>query len=110
MRKTIAIALLCTPALAGCTSGTSYGVDWFRSYEIEGNSTGGTIPPQLVKSDAQVQADADKFCGKYDRVAKITFNSGQAGATVVFICVDKAAAAPPPPPPPPSKAGPPKKR
>jgi len=96
MRRQLAIALICAPALSGCTSGT-YGLDWFRSYEIEGNSTGGVIPPQLVKGD--VQAAADKFCDKWDRVAKITFNSGQPGSSVVFICVDKVKAEPPPPPP-----------
>jgi hypothetical protein len=113
MRRHLAIALLAAPALGGCTTGTISGIDWWRSYEIEGNSSGGIIPPQLVKSDAQVQADANKFCDKWDRVAKITFNSGQAGASVVFICVDKAKAEPPPPPPPsaqPSKAGLPKKK
>ena len=110
MRKLLAIALLAAPALCGCSSGTTYGLDWWRSYEIEGNSTGGVIPAQLVKGD--VQAAADKFCDKWDRVAKITFNSGQPGASVVFICVDKVKAEPPPPPLPaqPSKAGPPKKR
>ena len=113
MRKLLAIALLAAPPLAGCSTGTITGLDWWRSYEIEGNSSGGVIPAQLVKSEAQVLADANKWCDKYDRVSKITFNSGQPGASVVFICVDKtpiAAAPPPPPPPPPSKAGPPKKK
>ena len=110
MRRQLAIVLICVPALSGCSSGTTYGLDWFRGYEIEGNSTGGVIPPQLVKGD--VQAAADKFCDKWDRVAKITFNSGQPGSSVVFICVDKVKAEPPPPPPPaqPSKGGPPKTR
>jgi hypothetical protein len=113
MRKVLAIALLCAPALAGCGSSTISGLDFWKRAEIEGNSTGGVIPPQLVKGD--VQAAADKFCDKWGRAAKITFNSGQEGASVVFICVDKGAAGPPPPqpetpPPGAGKAGPPKKR
>jgi hypothetical protein len=110
MKKTIAIALLVAPALAGCSSGTVTGLDWWRKVEIEGNSTGGVIPAQLVKSEAQVQADADKWCERWGRVAKITFNSGQSGASVVFICEDRAPPPPPPPPAPPSKAGAQKKR
>jgi hypothetical protein len=113
MRKVLAIALLCAPALAGCTSSGGGIFDFWKRAEIDGNSTGGVIPPQLVKGD--VQALADKWCDKWGRVGKITFNSGQEGASVVFICVDKGAAGPPPPPesPPPApagKAGPPKKR
>jgi hypothetical protein len=114
MKKTLAIALLCAPALAGCSSGTVTGLDFWKRVEIEGNSTGGVIPAALAKGD--VQAAADKWCDKYDRVAKITFNSGQAGASVVFICIDKGANPPPPPeadtPPPAAKqpAGPPRKR
>jgi hypothetical protein len=113
MRKALVIALSCAPALVGCSSGTVSGLDWWRKAEIEGNSTGGVIPSQLVRDD--VQAVADRWCDKYGRVAKITFNSGQPGASVVFICVDKGAAAPPPPqpetpPPAVGKAGPPRKR
>ncbi|HXL68512.1 MAG TPA: hypothetical protein VN930_07100 [Xanthobacteraceae bacterium] len=114
MRKRLVIALVCAPALAGCSSDTFTGLDWWKRAEIEGNSTGGVIPAQLVRGD--VQAAADRWCDKYGRVAKITFNSGQQDASVVFVCVDKGAAAPPPPPPetpPPAAkqpAGPPKKR
>jgi hypothetical protein len=100
-------------ALGGCSSGTITGLDFWRSYEIDGNQTGGIIPYELARR-GNGQAQADKFCGQYNRPAKITFDAVASGGTIVFICVDpKAVEAPPPEQPAPkssAKAGPPKKR
>ncbi len=53
--------------------------------DIEGNNTGGVIPPALSKGkDAQGLADA--HCAKYGHRARITFSGAEAGGDVVFVC------------------------
>jgi hypothetical protein len=73
-------------ALGACGSTINWNL--FAIEQIEGNSSGGIIPKRLATGD--VQAKADAFCKPYDRVARITFNQGDAGGKVVFICEDPA--------------------
>jgi len=69
-----------TLAIAGCTAIMS---DYRK--EIEGNNTGGVIPPAaLAGKDAQTLANA--HCAKWNSSAKITFSGADAGGEVVFVC------------------------
>ncbi len=53
--------------------------------DIEGNNTGGVIPPAAAKGkDPQQLADA--HCAKYGNRARITFSGAEAGGDVVFVC------------------------
>jgi hypothetical protein len=53
--------------------------------EIEGNSTGGVIPPALVAS-GNTQAAANAHCAKWNTTARITFSGAEAGGDTVFVC------------------------
>jgi hypothetical protein len=53
--------------------------------EIEGNSTGGVIPPALVAS-GNTQAAANAHCAKWNTTARITFSGADAGGDTVFVC------------------------
>jgi hypothetical protein len=71
---------LSTLALASCSAMM---MDYRK--EIEGNNTGGVIPPAaLAGKDAQTLANA--HCAKWNSGAKITFSGAEAGGEVVFIC------------------------
>ena len=75
-------ALLAVTAilLASCGGGS-----YTTRTDIEGNNTGGVIPPALSKGkDAQTLADA--HCAKYGNRARITFSGAEAGGDVVFVC------------------------
>ena len=53
--------------------------------EIEGNSTGGVIPPALV-AGGNTQAAANAHCAKWNTTARITFSGADAGGDTVFVC------------------------
>ncbi len=53
--------------------------------EIEGNNTGGVIPPAAAAGQS-VQVLADGHCAKYGTRARITFSGAEAGGDTVFIC------------------------
>ena len=53
--------------------------------DIEGNNTGGVIPPALSKGK-NAQGLADAHCAKYGHRARITFSGAEAGGDVVFVC------------------------
>ncbi len=96
--------VLLASALSACS-----GSLWGAKEEIIGNSSGGYVPPTLVKGD--VQATANAFCAKYGRTARITFTQEQAAGDVIFVCVNVATAGPgptvipaPPTPPAPQRA------
>ena len=66
-------------ALAACA------VNYDTRKTIEGNNTGGIIPPRLVAgNDPQTLANA--HCAKYGTRARITFSGVEAGGDVVFVC------------------------
>jgi hypothetical protein len=81
MRQFQRIILLLGPLLlAGCSA-----MLMDHRKEIEGNNTGGVIPPAaLAGKDAQTLANA--HCGKWNSGAKITFSGAEAGGEVVFVC------------------------
>jgi hypothetical protein len=53
--------------------------------EIEGNNTGGNIPPALL-AGKNAQAIADAHCAKWGTRARITFSGAEAGGDTVFVC------------------------
>lgn len=70
--------------------------------EIEGNNTGGVIPPALV-AGGNSQALANAHCAKWNTTARITFSGVEAGGDTVFVCESAAGPAvmgvqPSPPP------------
>jgi hypothetical protein len=75
--------------------------------EIEGNNTGGVIPPELARS-GNVQTLANAHCAKWGTSARITFTHTDTGGDTVFVC-ERAPAMPPAPPPPDTKQPPAKK-
>jgi len=63
-------------ALLGCAD----------SNKIQGNETGGIVPP-IVKNPADAAAAAQDYCKQYGRVAKITAQGSDAGGSTVFVCL-----------------------
>lgn len=57
----------------------------FTRTKIEGNNTGGIIPPAAA-AGKNVQALADGHCAQYGSRARITFSGAEAGGDTVFIC------------------------
>jgi hypothetical protein len=53
--------------------------------KIEGNNTGGVIPPALI-SGGNAQALANEHCAKWNATARITFSGAEAGGDTVFVC------------------------
>jgi hypothetical protein len=53
--------------------------------EIEGNNTGGVIPPALI-SGGNGQTLANAHCAKWNASARITFSGAEAGGDTVFVC------------------------
>ena len=53
--------------------------------KIEGNNTGGVIPPSLI-SGGNAQALANEHCAKWNATARITFSGAEAGGDTVFVC------------------------
>jgi hypothetical protein len=53
--------------------------------KIEGNNTGGVIPPALI-SGGNAQALASAHCAKWNATARITFSGAEAGGDTVFVC------------------------
>jgi len=74
-----AILILTIGALAGACGGG------YVRKEIEGNNTGGVIPPALA-TGSNAQAVADAHCGKWNTRARITFSGADAGGDTVFVC------------------------
>src|SRR4029077_19416863 len=62
--------------LAGCAD----------SNKIQGNETGGIVPP-VSKSGAEAAAAAQDFCKQYNRTARITAKGNDAGGTTIFVCL-----------------------
>jgi hypothetical protein len=56
------------------------------SNKIQGNETGGIVPP-IIKSNAEAAAAAQDFCKQYNRTAKVTAQGSDAGGTTVFVCL-----------------------
>ena len=52
---------------------------------IEGNSTGGIIPPAALPGKDPL-ALANTHCARWNSNARITFSGADAGGDVVFIC------------------------
>lgn len=61
--------------------------------EIEGNNTGGIIPPAAARG-RDVQTLANAHCAKYGATARITFGQAEAGGDTVFVCEAGPVAAP----------------
>lgn len=82
MRAIRNAALLSVTAilLASCGGGS-----FTTRKDIEGNNTGGVIPPALTKGK-NAQGLADAHCTKYGSKARITFSGAEAGGDVVFVC------------------------
>jgi hypothetical protein len=80
MRSTrTAISLLLLGAVVGaCGAGS------LRN-KIEGNNTGGVIPPSLI-SGGNAQTLASEHCAKWNATARITFSGAEAGGDTVFVC------------------------
>jgi hypothetical protein len=53
--------------------------------EIEGNNTGGVIPPAALTGKS-AQTIADAHCGKWNTRARITFSGADAGGDTIFVC------------------------
>ena len=81
--------------------------------QIEGNNTGGVIPPGLI-SGGNAQAVANAHCAKWNTTARITFSGAEAGGDTVFVCETAAGpamlGAPANPPPAPAAKQAPAKR
>lgn len=75
--QSIVIAVMCA-LLAGCGGG-------FARKEIEGNNTGGVVPPALAQGNS-VQALADAHCAQWGTRARITYDGTQTSADSVFVC------------------------
>jgi hypothetical protein len=65
--------------LASCGGG------WTARRDIEGNNTGGVIPPAAAKGKYPQQL-ADAHCSKWGNKGRITFSGAEAGGDVVFVC------------------------
>ena len=80
MRSTrTAISLLLIGAVvSACGAGT------LRN-KIEGNNTGGVIPPAII-SGGNAQTLANEHCAKWNTTARITFSGAEAGGDTVFVC------------------------
>jgi hypothetical protein len=63
--------------LAGCAD----------SNKIQGNETGGIVPP-IISNNADAAAAAQDFCKQYNRTAKVTAQGSDAGGTTVFVCLE----------------------
>lgn len=70
--------LLLGAVVSGCGAGS------LRN-KIEGNNTGGVIPPSLL-SGGNAQALANEHCSKWNATARITFSGAEAGGDTVFVC------------------------
>ncbi|HEX5779589.1 MAG TPA: hypothetical protein VFY21_12175 [Xanthobacteraceae bacterium] len=78
--RNAALLSLTAILLASCGGGS-----FSTRKDIEGNNTGGVIPPAAAKGkDPQQLADA--HCAKYGNRARITFSGAEAGGDVVFVC------------------------
>jgi hypothetical protein len=75
--KTFSIVVLLGAAVSACGGS-------LRN-EIEGNNTGGVIPPTLV-SGGNAQSLANAHCGKWSATARITFSGADAGGDTIFVC------------------------
>jgi hypothetical protein len=53
--------------------------------DIEGNNTGGVIPPNLI-SGGNAQSLANAHCAKWSSTARITFSGAEAGGDTIFVC------------------------
>jgi hypothetical protein len=53
--------------------------------EIEGNNTGGVIPPALV-AGGNAQSLANAHCAKWNAMARVTFSGAEAGGDTIFVC------------------------
>jgi hypothetical protein len=71
--------------IAGAIVLASCGGGFSTRKDIEGNNTGGVIPPAASK-DKDPQQLADAHCSKWGSRARITFRGEAAGGDVVFVC------------------------
>jgi hypothetical protein len=71
--------------VAGAIVLASCGGSFSTRRDIEGNSTGGVIPPAAAK-DKDPQQLADAHCSKWGNKGRITFRGADAGGDVVFVC------------------------
>ena len=77
--RNAALLSLTAILLASCGGGS------FTRKDIEGNNTGGVIPPAAANGKDPQQL-ADTHCAKYGNKARITFSGAEAGGDVVFVC------------------------
>lgn len=77
--RNAALITLTAVVLASCGGGFTTRKD------IEGNNTGGVIPPAAAK-DKDPQQLADAHCSKWGNKGRITFRGAEAGGDVVFVC------------------------
>jgi hypothetical protein len=76
--RNAAVLTLAAAVLASCGGFTA-------RKDIEGNNTGGVIPPAAAK-DKDPQQLADAHCSKWGNKGRITFRGAEAGGDVVFVC------------------------
>jgi hypothetical protein len=100
--RNVAVITLAAVILASCGGGFT------TRRDIEGNNTGGVIPPAAAK-DKDPQQLADAHCSKWGNKGRITFRGAEAGGDVVFVCESASGPAmlatqPPAAPPPPAQS------
>jgi hypothetical protein len=101
--RPVRIVFVSLVAAGLCACGSS-----FRK-EIEGNNTGGVIPPELARG-ANVQSLANAHCAKWGTSARITFNQPDTATDTVFVCESAPAMPPTPAAPAPDTKKPPAKK
>jgi len=82
--RNVVLMTLAAVILASCGSG-----GFTTRRDIEGNNTGGVIPPAAAK-DKDPQQLADAHCSKWGNKGRITFRGAEAGGDVVFVCENAA--------------------
>jgi hypothetical protein len=75
--KTFSLVFLIGAAVAACGGALRK--------EIEGNNTGGVIPPNLI-SGGNAQSLANAHCAKWGATARVTFSGADAGGDTIFVC------------------------
>jgi hypothetical protein len=88
--------------LGGCSSFSFY---TSSSKAINGNNTGGIVPPTVTDENEQIR-DAQAHCAQYHKQMRVTARPTEAGGKMVFVC--EAPGTPPPAseaPPPSSGSG-----
>jgi hypothetical protein len=77
--------------LGGCSSFSFY---TSSSKAINGNNTGGIVPPTVTNEADQIR-DAQAHCAQYNKQMRVTARASETGGKMIFVC--EAPGTPPPP-------------